>query len=147
MAEAQQVVTLDEEETEVEEGEDGKTFVRAVSTIFGGRTEARTTKKFMNSKKHVEFYVWARDIPYTPGGVVPIHVSVKNMSDKQVRSIQAVLRTKEGKPEKGKKIEPLQTGKKEEWFQGSRFPLEAFCDYDGNVTYQLPRTLPNSSAL
>lgn len=32
-----------------------------------------------------------------------------------------MLRTKEGKPEKGKKIEPLQTGKKEEWFQGSRY--------------------------
>ncbi|ELR20929.1 uncharacterized protein ACA1_279000 [Acanthamoeba castellanii str. Neff] len=145
MADAEEKKTLAELETEVDEEGDGKALVRATSTIFGGRTEARATKKFLSSKKRVEFYVWARDLPYAPGSTIPIQVSIKNTSEKQVRSIMATLQTKEGVAEKGKKLEPLQTGKKEEWFQGSRFPLDGYTDYDGSVTYQLPRTLPSSS--
>ena len=72
MADAEEKRTLAELETEVDEEGDGKALVRATSTIFGGRTEARATKKFLSSKKRVEFYVWARDLPYAPGSTIPI---------------------------------------------------------------------------
>jgi len=134
--------TLGREEKEVEEEGEGKALVSTESTIFGGLTEGRATKKFLSSKKRIEFHVSARDLPYAPGSSINIKVSIKNSSDKAVRSIQAVLQTREGA---SKKADPLQTGKREEWFQGSRFPLDGNMDYEGTVTYTLPRTLPNSS--
>jgi hypothetical protein len=117
MADEAEKKTLAELETEVDEEGDGKTLLRATSTIFGGRTESRATKKFLSSKKRVEFYVWARDLPYSPGTTIPIQgtcppprglylralaagdhrkietnlccyaVSIKNSSEKAVRSI------------------------------------------------------------
>lgn len=65
--------TLGQEETEVDEEGGGKALVRMESTIFGGRTEARATKKFLSSKKRIEFYVWARDLPYAPGTSISIN--------------------------------------------------------------------------
>jgi hypothetical protein len=136
-----------EEETSEEEGE-GKIAIRSSKSVISqGKVEATATKKYFNSKKLITAKVWINDQHYRPGATIVLNVDIKNESDAQIKSIQAVLKTievvTEGKKKKKKK--PVQSGKHEEWFQGARFPLDGYTDYDGSVNYSLPSALPDSS--
>jgi len=124
-----------------EENGGGKHVTSSKSIITEGKVEASICKK------KVTYKVWVNDQNYRPGVGITLHVTLKNESDKTVKSIQAVLQTIEivsdGKKKKKKK--PVQAGKHEEWFQGARFPLEGYTDYEGTVVYTLPSALPDSS--
>lgn len=121
--------------------ENGRVHTGGKSVISQGKVEATTTKK------KIIYKVSIPDQNYRPGTGITLSVEIKNQSDKTVKSIQAVLQTVEvvtdGKKKKKKK--PVQAGKHEEWFQGARFPLEGYTDYNGSVVYTLPSALPDSS--
>jgi len=100
-------------------------------------------------KKEIEFDAWIENKSYKPASTVEIHVKVANNSKQEVKSIQVVLRTYRGLPKKKgskKKLpKPTVTGTDQEYFQGARFPLGAFQDYSGTVTYTLPEGLSSSA--
>jgi len=148
-----------EEETTSEEeeaGSDGekpskeeKKLVSSKSHVAGGKAKSEVKKTWFGSSDQLLIEVSIPSISVKPGGSVDIHVNIKNQSSKTVKSIQAWLRVFAGLPKgKGKKAKRPKPKKmdntEQEYFQGARFPLQGWVDYDGDVSFPIPDSLSKS---
>jgi len=136
----------DSDGSDANSDDDREDVTSAKSIVQGGQISATAVKKY-HGKKHITSKVWINDQNYKPSAGITLNIKIQNECDKTVKSIQAVLQTTEviteGKKKKKKK--PVQAGKHEEWYQGARFPLDGYTDYEGTVVYTLPSALPDSS--
>jgi len=139
--------------TSEEEEEDGekpskeeKKLVSSKSHVAGGKAKSEVKKTWFGSSDQLLIEVTISSISVKPSGSVDIHVNIKNQSSKAVKSIQAWLRVFAGLPKgKGKKAKRPKPKKmdhtEQEYFQGARFPLQGWVDYDGDVTFPIPDTI------
>ncbi|KAL6080624.1 hypothetical protein QOT17_000261 [Balamuthia mandrillaris] len=124
----------------------------AETRVSGDKITTEVKKKFFNSKDYLNFTCSIGQGPYKPGDKVEVFVKIENSASNQVKSIQAYLQTYKGVPKPAKKEggkpkrgKPKKTGTDQEYFQGARFPLDGYVDYEGSIHYPLPKKLEETA--
>jgi len=120
------------------------------SFIADGNEVGETLVKYGANEMH--FKCTVRKKAWRPGSTVPITVSIKNETKKEVKSIRLALfntvllkrTSKKGKlKEKWGKPE-LTPDSEQEYFEGARFPLPPSTDFHGEIKFPLPERLADS---